>query len=233
MTGFDYAQIPAGYYDAVFHRGKGVQSKWHHLKFAKIRSAIQDFPRHLDIGCGPGTFIGTLDDTHDSTGIDIAPQQITYAQNHYASHRKTFTCATPSSFPAQSFDAITLIELIEHLPHGQNLQLIKDAAHLLRPGGRIVISTPNYASLWPALETILNRKGPISYAAQHITRYTPATLKTLLEQAGLRNIHVSSYLFAAPFAACLNWRAPHWLAKLEPECLTARWGFLLIATASA
>jgi hypothetical protein len=29
--GFDYDSIPAGYYDLVFRRRRGMQSKWHHL----------------------------------------------------------------------------------------------------------------------------------------------------------------------------------------------------------
>ena len=38
--GFDYDALPAGYYDQVFHRRRGVQSKWHHLKFAQLRREI-------------------------------------------------------------------------------------------------------------------------------------------------------------------------------------------------
>ena len=37
---FDYNSIEAGYYDRVFHKRAGIQSKWHHLKFAPIRDRI-------------------------------------------------------------------------------------------------------------------------------------------------------------------------------------------------
>ena len=30
---FDYDTIPVGYYDNVYRRRRGIQSKWHHMKF--------------------------------------------------------------------------------------------------------------------------------------------------------------------------------------------------------
>ena len=49
-----------GYYDIIFERKKGVQSAWHHIKFNYIKSKITKTNIHLDIGCGPGTFLGIL-----------------------------------------------------------------------------------------------------------------------------------------------------------------------------
>jgi hypothetical protein len=36
--------------------------KWHHLKFRRVLEEMEGHPRHLDVGCGPGTLIGLLDD---------------------------------------------------------------------------------------------------------------------------------------------------------------------------
>ena len=74
-----YDSIEWGYYDRVFRRCAGIQSKWHHLKFARIRSEMSNYDTHLDIGCGPGTFIGTLKSSALSVGVDIAENQIAYA----------------------------------------------------------------------------------------------------------------------------------------------------------
>ena len=65
-----------GYYDIIFERKKGVQSAWHHVKFNYIKSKITKTNIHLDIGCGPGTFLGIL--KKKSIGIDIAQSQIKY-----------------------------------------------------------------------------------------------------------------------------------------------------------
>jgi hypothetical protein len=69
---YSYDSIPVGYFDAVFQRRAGVQSKWHHDKFRRIIAEIGKTGRHLDFGCGPGTLIGLLDQevrSVDSTSL--------------------------------------------------------------------------------------------------------------------------------------------------------------------
>ena len=69
---YDYDRIPVGYYDAVFERHRGVQSKWHHHKFERFLAAVHPGERLCDVGSGPGTFIGLLPDTDQATGVDLA-----------------------------------------------------------------------------------------------------------------------------------------------------------------
>lgn len=232
--GFDYDRLPPGYYDHVYHAGTGVQSKWHHMKFERFAKALEGSKTHLDIGCGPGTFIGSLgEDAPSSTGIDIAAPQIGYAEAHYAGPGRSFRTvpAGPLPFDDGSFDAVTAIELIEHLPHSTNVELMAEALRVLRPGGRLLVSTPNYHSAWPAIERLVNRLGGVDYGPQHITRYYRSRLKALLEQAGARDIGVEGYMLAAPFTAGLSWGFADWLARLEPRFLVDRLGLLLFATA--
>lgn len=227
-----YDAIPTGYYDAVFHRRCGIQSKWHHLKFDRLRRAMAGLTDHLDIGCGAGTLVGTLGSGHRSVGVDIAAGQIAYAQDHYGSPERRFQRIEPGPlpFPDSSFDAVTAVELIEHLPHDQNVQLLKEAGRTLRPGGRLILSTPNYASLWPVLESLVNRFGGVSYADQHITRYTRSRLAALIAGCGFVDVAVEAYQGLAPFAAVFGWRLADRIARLEPAALVARCGFLLVGT---
>lgn len=229
---FDYDSIPAGYYDRVFDARSGVQSKWHHLKFDRIRREIEGFRRHLDIGCGAGTFIGSLGAEHDSLGIDVAAAQIEFANRRHGGAGRRFEAmaAVPLPFDDGAFDAVTVIELIEHLPHADNLALMREAARVLRPGGRLAVSTPNYGGPWPLLEALVNRLGEVSYAEQHITRYTRRRLEELVSGAKLADVRVEGYLFAAPFAAALGWGAADRVARMEPALLVDRLGFLLLAT---
>ena len=111
---FDYNSIEAGYYDRVFHKRAGSQSKWHHLKFAPIRDRIGATADHLDIACGPGTFIGTIGQTVESTGVDIAASQIDYARAAYGSERKNFDIVKPGELPYgdSTFDVATCVEVV-------------------------------------------------------------------------------------------------------------------------
>ena len=232
-TAYDYDSIPVGYYDAVYRRARGVQSKWHHLKFDRFREELAGFGRHLDIGCGPGTFIASLGPEHDSAGVDIAPGQIAYACEHYGAPHRRFRAIEGGRLPfaAGSFDAVTVIELIEHLPAEDNLALLGEALGLLRPGGKLLVSTPNYGGLWPLVEALVNRLGATSYADQHITRYDRTALRDLLVRAGGTEISVGAYMGLAPFAACLGWRLADSIARLEPGALVDAYGLLLFATA--
>ncbi len=229
---FDYGSIPSGYYDSVFRRRSGVQSKWHHAKFARIRAEMGSYESHLDIGCGPGTFIGTLAPDRNSTGVDIASDQVVYAQRTHGTPEHRFRHIQPGQLPfgENSFDVVTLVELIEHLSEDDNIDLLRSAHAALRPGGRIVVSTPNYASLWPLLEWMVGRLGEVSYAEQHITHFTRPRLERLLKRAGFTGTSVDAYQWLAPFFAALNWTVADLAERAEPGALVSRVGFLLIGT---
>ena len=231
---FNYEQIPVGYYDAVYHQEKGVQSKWHQLKFARLRAVLKGTTNHLDIGCGPGTFIGTLADEYCSVGVDISPSQIDFARGQYGTSKKSFEQIDGNLklFQDDSFDVVTVIELIEHLLPEQYEKLLQEAIRVLRPHGRLIVSTPNYGGLWPKVECLVNRLGRISYLDQHITRFTRSSLHDLLERSGLNNVSVSTFMFVAPFTACLGWRFADLIERLEPQAAVSRWGLLLLGLAS-
>jgi len=231
--GFDYDSIEPGHYDRVFARRAGVQSKWHHLKFAHIRAQMPVAARHVDIGCGPGTFIATLDGRIESTGIDIAPAQVDYAQAIHGSARKRFRTAGAAGLPFEdgSFDVATCIELVEHLTPAECHDLLTEARRVIAPGGVLSLTTPDYGGAWPALEWAVNRLGGVSYEDQHITHFTPSSLGSMLEGAGFEDVRVERYQFMAPFFAALGWRLADRVARLEPRWLTRRFGFLLFATA--
>ena len=36
-TNFNYEIIPLGYYDKIFNKKKGIQSKWHHIHYSIIK----------------------------------------------------------------------------------------------------------------------------------------------------------------------------------------------------
>jgi 2-polyprenyl-3-methyl-5-hydroxy-6-metoxy-1,4-benzoquinol methylase len=224
--------IEWGYYDRVFRRSAGVQSKWHHLKFARIRSEMSNYDTHLDIGCGPGTFIGTLKSPALSIGVDIAENQIAYAQSRYKSPSHQFKCidSIPLPFEAGAFQVVTIIELIEHLSMKDNFALMREAFRILEPNGLILISTPNYASLWPVIERFVNKFGDISYEHQHITHFNRSSLDALMQQAGFCHTRVDAYQFIAPFLALLNWRLADVVHRLEPKHLVSRFGLLLLAS---
>lgn len=77
---YDYEkEIPAGFYDAVYRQKVGVRFSWHDLKFRTVAAELGTPRRLLDIGCGPGTFIGNYLPDVEALGLDISAAQIDYA----------------------------------------------------------------------------------------------------------------------------------------------------------
>lgn len=215
---FDYNQIPPGYYDEIFWRQRGIQSKWHHLKFLGVYKTLQTLGpgKVLDVGCGPGTLAGVLAE-YDYTGVDLSPGQIEYANSRYgsSSHRFLVAKAGELDFSANCFDFLTSVEVIEHITPAEAKAMLTSSMRFLKPGGWIVLTTPNYRSHWPILEVLVSKLSPMNYIKQHITHYTAASLRQLLIQLGFVNCAIRSFVHMAPFVAGLNWRLADWLFDFE------------------
>jgi|KBSMisStandDraft_5_1062788.scaffolds.fasta_scaffold08289_3 2-polyprenyl-3-methyl-5-hydroxy-6-metoxy-1,4-benzoquinol methylase len=233
-TKFDYAAVETGYYDRVYRKQKGAQSKWHWLKFQYMRDLLPKEGKLLDIACSAGTFIGSLDEGLDATGVDIAASQVDYASEHYGAPGKRFLQMDEGKLPFDdnTFDAVTVIELVEHLTVEQNRAILAEAWRVLKPKtGVLVVSTPNYHSGWPVLEILVNKLGELSYADQHITKFHRRRLADLLRGSGFHQVEARPYQGVAPFGAMLGWRFADFLYRIERWGLSGIYGFLLVATA--
>lgn len=233
---FDYSSIPVGYYDKVFHRGKGVQSRWHQQKFQELARHIPRGASLLDIGCGAGTFIGTLGEDVDCTGVDVAKEQIDYALNRYGSATKHFLVSHDGlGVPEDArFDCITMLDVIEHVEQESALRMLRQCGEHLRDdsGSFLMVTTPNYASAWPVIEHVVNMVGEVSYEEQHICKYTAKTLAQLLSRAGFTRVSIRAYMGFAPFVAGVSERFSRWLAEKEIDSGgVARYGLSLLAFA--
>ncbi len=115
---------------------------------------------------------------------------------------ETFTCevdlfdAEHDAFPYPDahFATVLCCELLEHLPTDP-MHMMGEINRILKPGGNLVLTTPNVASL-RALSGILQGYHPQLFSAyiqprngvtdaRHAREYTPQEIRQLLETAGL------------------------------------------------
>jgi 2-polyprenyl-3-methyl-5-hydroxy-6-metoxy-1,4-benzoquinol methylase len=149
-------------------------------------------PRHLDVGCAMGSMLQEAKAAGwDPVGVETSAFAARYAAEHTGCpvHAGTLQDA---SFAPESFDVITLMDVIEHVSNP--LGLITEIHGLLRPGGVVFIVTPNFASLFVWLY------GPRAYGVwpdQHIVYFQPSTIEKLLHLAGFAKIIVGSKDFYA------------------------------------
>ena len=101
--------------------------------------------RLLDVGCGNGQFLATAAAVGwNATGIDFDEQAVAAARR-LPGVRAEVGDLMDQAFPAAAFDAIVLNNVIEHVP--DPVATFAECARLLRPGGRLVMITPNLDAL--------------------------------------------------------------------------------------
>lgn len=230
---FDYGSIPGGHYDRVLREGSPIRRLWHVSKFERVLDCLPQEKDQaiLDIGCFAGSFLSLagVEQFSRQLGVDILPAQIVYANRRYGTSFRRFQHIKSIIHLEQieeTFDCVTLIEVIEHLRPEELRVLFAQVARILRPGGKLVLTTPNYASAWPILELILNRIGDVNYEHQHITRFTRFNLQRRLAefypsiQSQFEVVLQTTTHFMTPFLAALSFRAAHWLSRALPH---SRW----------
>jgi SAM-dependent methyltransferase len=99
----------------------------------------------LDAACGVGygSMILARAGARSVTGIDVAPEAVDYAREHYSRPGVEFRQASAENLGelGRAFDVAISFETIEHLP--QPGKFLSEAHDVLRPGGLFVCSTPN------------------------------------------------------------------------------------------
>jgi 2-polyprenyl-3-methyl-5-hydroxy-6-metoxy-1,4-benzoquinol methylase len=93
----------------------------------------------IDIGCGPGWLLSTLDDSWNKFGVEISSFAADIAKQH-----GDIACISVENFvaPLESFDVVILHHVIEHL--ADPLQVIEKIHQMLKPGGLLIIGTPDF-----------------------------------------------------------------------------------------
>ena len=239
---FNYDEIPAGYYYHVMQNGSVMQRYWHQVKFKEVAARLGKQDKVLDLGCGPGSFLSILSKERpeiEAIGLDVASKQIDFAKQNIASQVKSnkisFQTLDLSAkglpFEDNSFDAVTSIEVIEHIhPYFAN-RYLQEAMRVLKPSGKLIVTTPNYRSFWPLIEFVLEKLSPVKYHEQHISKFTPNSAVKFLETAGLEVKGISTIFISAPFLSFLPKFFVEFIRRFE-ERIFPRFGSLLILEAN-
>ncbi|MGI1662770.1 class I SAM-dependent methyltransferase [Palleronia sp. KMU-117] len=109
-------------------------------------AAVPAGARVLDIGCGAGLFLGLLaaaGRTQDGVGFDTSKDAIALAQSMQTrlptGHRIRFErLSVDDPWPEGTFDAVSLIDVMHHIPRKAQIGVLEMAVGKLRPGGRLI-----------------------------------------------------------------------------------------------
>lgn len=115
-----------------------------YLPFVAAASAGTELHPAVDLGCGRGEWLEVLA-THNYVGRGVDASAVMVAgcnerglQVDLGDALNYLKASRPSSF-----GAITAMHVVEHLRFGETLLLVEEALRVLRPGGVLIIETPN------------------------------------------------------------------------------------------
>ena len=167
--------------------------------------------RCLDVGCGDGRMSGLWcrDNGCDYTGVDISANAVEAAQGLGLTALQ-IDDAAKLPFPGESFDAVLCIEVLEHLFLPQ--VALSEIRRVLRPGGRLIATTPNVAYWRRRVDlALLGRWNPCGddlsvaqpWRDPHIRFFNRGALKRLIQSVGFAHVrvggHGGSFLRAVPW----------------------------------
>lgn len=148
--------------------------------------------RILDVGSALGTFLKIAERRGwKPQGVEISKFAADFARNErglpvFHGDLEAFDGADAS------FDVVTFWDSIEHVTHP--LENMRTAARLVRPGGRILLTTDNFDCLIADVARLSYRMsfGAVRYAMERVfiapnrAFFTEATLRSMLERCGLK-----------------------------------------------
>jgi cyclopropane fatty-acyl-phospholipid synthase-like methyltransferase len=161
----------------------------------------------LDAACGSGQILRFFikRDYKNVTGVDISPEQINLARNLCPA----VFCADVLEFlrtHPDKYDLITALDVAEHLTKDEILEFFESCWNALRPGGRIIIQTPNGGSA---------ARGNIWHGDfTHEHCFTANSLGSVLALSGFKNYEVRELPPVvhglASLARAALWRVLRW-----------------------
>lgn len=156
-------------------------------KLEQIERRIGHHGKILDVGCSFGFFLDAARQQGWSVeGVDISPYAASYVRSHFNLSVQN-AAVTETEYPSQSFDVITMWEVIEHLPNP--IRALQHLSGFLKDNGLIVLGTPNVDSY---LAMIQGKRWRNWEPPAHLLYFSPKTMGRLFDQCNLKMIHHES-----------------------------------------
>jgi SAM-dependent methyltransferase len=166
--------------------------------------------RLLDVGTHAGRFLRLARQAGwEVEGVEVNTRTATFAAAHTGAPVYQVPAAALHTI-GQTYDAITLTDVLEHLPDPRDL--LARARSLLAPGGWIAIKVPcGPAQLLKEQARELVRPGYVARLADnlvHVNHFSPSSLRLALIRAGFDSVHLE---VAAPECPA----GQHWSNRLR------------------
>ena len=146
----------------------------------------------LDVGCGRGEVLATaVSRGWRAVGVEPVADAAAHARSLGLEVRET--TLLEAGLPERSFDIVSAFHVVEHMVDARDF--VRSLARYVRPGGHVLVEVPNFRSMdrrqrgqaWRGLRPL-----------EHIGHFSPTTLRTLLQAAGLEDVEVRTPTYVGP-----------------------------------
>jgi ubiquinone/menaquinone biosynthesis C-methylase UbiE len=174
----------------------------------------------VDIGCGTGPLVEELANRGiNAIGVDSSQGVLDAARQRVPGARFELGSVTALPFVDQSIDAATLIEVVEHLDDETLHAAITEVARILRPGGVLMVTTPNAEELSASTRQCPDC-GAEFHVYQHVRRWTASTLHAYLDARRFSaKVHALRFVERGPMLEQRARRAWYSLRRQRPRLL--------------
>jgi SAM-dependent methyltransferase len=182
----DPRQIQSIYLDQAYYRHEPAsieRIQAENARRCRTLARIAAGRKLLDVGCAAGYLLDAAQAAgFESEGVDQTPH--TVAEARAKGHRVTLgtldDVARQQPSSTRQFDVVTALDVIEHVPEPQ--LFLQQLADFTRPGGVIVLSTPNYSGL---VARWMGPRDPYMTPPEHLNFFTFHGLKELARRTRL------------------------------------------------
>ncbi|HVR85245.1 MAG TPA: glycosyltransferase [Planctomycetota bacterium] len=159
-----------------------LQRYWQRTRHDLIMDWHRPARRVLDVGCGSSRI---LESVPGMIGLDVSFPKLRFMARRGCPVLRGSIYTLP--FPDGAFDEVIFSQVIEHIP--PKPQIMGEIRRVLRPGGRLIIGTPDYDRMfWVILEMFYSALKPEAYAHEHIAHYTLRSMRQLLADNGFEHL---------------------------------------------
>lgn len=196
---FFYEEVGAKYpeEEEVYHTLRGRLRKAFILEHLRQMNG-----RLLDVGCNSGHYLAAYENG-PRFGVDVSCSVLYRVPRDLAAHWLVADAERLQTFRPDSFDAVLCSEVLEHCldPHS----VFSGIAHILRPGGQALITTPNYKGRrpeWIPMDSLTDYgiRGDFNGKYYH-SAFRPYELRTLAESVGFKVVQCGTLEKEVKYAA--------------------------------
>lgn len=123
-----------------FHKSKILGAIFHTLDYC-LRKELKNCKSVLDLGCGPSSPLRYCKNINYSVGVESFQPYLEESKKKKIHSKYINKKIEDVDFPENSFDAVIMIEVLEHLREDVGLEILKKIEKWAKK--KIIISSPN------------------------------------------------------------------------------------------